>query len=88
VPVWDILDAPAGWVAKMIRYLPYHQDRFFTLLTSAVWGEYKLQFKSGQTDETTVKADAARDLDRFGRAADGAMKQYQLKKAMRGNRIH
>ncbi len=86
MPVWEIPKAPAAWVAKMSRYLPYHQDRYFTLLGASMWGGYKLQYKPEEPEGGTVKVEAQRELDRFSRGADGAVKQYQLKKAMRAKR--
>ncbi|MBN1320131.1 MAG: hypothetical protein JXA87_04730 [Thermoleophilia bacterium] len=67
------------WIAKMARWLPYHQDNYFLGIRSAVWAkEYRPRFESpvpATPQESRAAAD--RELDTFARRGDRAIRAFQ-----------
>lgn len=77
------MKAPASWVARLAKYLPYHQDQYFLSLGVAVWGQYQPKFKS---EGPQVQGTAPPEFDRFCSTADRAIDRFQKTKGLRGHK--
>ncbi len=86
MPAWELPTAPAHWVRKLTRWLPYHRDRYFEAMQLALHGAYRATFVEEDEptpDPETVKAAANRALDAFSSRADEAMGRYKRRKGTR-----
>ena len=66
----------------MSKWLPFHQDRFFTMLQAAASGQYRPGFVPDPDDDpdpASVRAAGNRALDDFAKRADMAMRARRQK---------